>query len=107
VNLVDEHDQNQRLPQTSRREFATAMGMLAASSLLPEASLPAAPGKRMDVGEALMDIVRVRYGQYLRDEQLKDLEQRLRQQLLIAELMKQSKLKNSEEPAFVFRADVP
>jgi hypothetical protein len=82
------------------------MGMLA-GSLLTSAGPAAAPEKRMDVGEALMVIIRVRYGQYLRDEQLKDLEQKLRQHLLIAEFMKQSKLNNSDEPAFVFRADVP
>jgi hypothetical protein len=104
---VDKRAHRRSPAQTSRREFAKAMGMLAASSLLPSAGQAAAPEPRGGVAEALTQIVRARYGQHLSEEQLKDIEQNIRKDLLLAEFMKRTKLKNSDEPSFVFRADLP
>jgi hypothetical protein len=83
------------------------MGMLAASSLVPATGQAAAPEARPGIAEALTEIVRARYGRHLSEEQLKEVEQTIRKDLLVAELLKRTKLLNSDEPAFVFRADLP
>jgi hypothetical protein len=93
-------------PRTSRRDFAKAVGLLAAGSLL------APPGHAAEAGpagpaEGLMAVARARYGKHLRDEQLKEIEQALRHRLLVAEFLKRVPLKNSDEPVFIFRADLP
>jgi hypothetical protein len=83
------------------------MGALAAGSLVPATNDAAVPEARPEVAESLTQIVRARYGQHLSEGQLKQVEQSIRKNLALADFLKQTKLSNSDEPAFVFRADVP
>ena len=57
--------------------------------------------------DALVEIVRARYGKHLTDEQLKVIRQGIGRDQRSAEALKRVPLKNSDEPAFAFRADIP
>jgi hypothetical protein len=98
----------------SRREFNKTLAALAAASLSPamtqsaaQEPSPAKSNPRAGTAEALMEIVRLRYGEYLSDEQIKEVQRSLQRSLDSAARLKQFKLANSDEPAFTFSADLP
>jgi hypothetical protein len=96
-----------------RRAFHRTIGLLAAGTLgLPapeaDAAQPAAEeSPRTVAAGALMDIIRSRYGKFLSEDQLKRVRQKVLGNLSIAESLRRVPLQNSDEPAFVFRADLP
>jgi Protein of unknown function (DUF4089) len=99
---------------SSRREFNQTLAALAAASLSPvmaktEAQEPsrARPDPRAGTAEALTQIVRSRYGEYLSDEQMKEVRRSLERSQAGAARLKQFKLQNGDEPAFIFSADCP
>lgn len=55
--------------------------------------------------EALAEVVRIRYGKNLSDEQLAEVKRSVNQRVRGADRLKQFKLANGDEPAFVFSAD--
>lgn len=55
--------------------------------------------------QALMDMVRARYGAHLSDEQLKRVRQKIASGLFMAEALKKTRLENGDEPDFVFQTD--
>ena len=93
-------------PGTTRRGFAKAVLLAAATPLVAEAGQertePAA-----DPAKALAEIVRARYGKHLSEEQLKDIEKSIGRGQRAAEFLKRTALQNGDEPSFVFRADLP
>lgn len=94
--------------QVTRRQFGQAVGLVAGLAFVPGAAAQQAePADTVQaLTEALSGVVRARYGQFLSDEQMRDVEKAIARKQRSAHLMRQVKLKNSDEPAFVFRADV-
>jgi hypothetical protein len=93
----------------SRRDFNKAVTALAASSLAAGspcvfADEPVDPLAAPT--QAMFDIVRARYGKHLSEEQLKRLRQKIRQEQRDAARLRSLRLNNSDEPAFVYSADV-
>jgi len=97
----------------NRREFHKTIGVLAAGSLgltalEAGAATPAGDGNpRTVAAAALMDIIRARYGKFLSEDQLKRVRQKIVGNVSTAESLRRVPLQNSDEPAFVFRADLP
>jgi hypothetical protein len=101
-------------PASSRREFNKGLAALAAASLSPDRIKtqaqeppPAKPNPRAGTAEALTEIVRLRYGAYLSDDQVKEIRRSLERSLGSAARLRQFKLQNGDEPAFTFSADLP
>lgn len=96
--------------RSSRREFSKSLALLAAAPLLTH-SATAQDAKALEPLAAaavdLSELLRRRHGKDLTPEQLKAIQQSIFRGLLAAERMNQVKLANSDEPAFVFSADVP
>jgi hypothetical protein len=91
---------------------------LAAAPLAAAAGSAAAQGKKPGKqvrqpdttqvsARALTDIVRARHGKYLTAEQLQAARRRIVGALRSGENLHRIKLTNGDEPAFVFRADLP
>jgi hypothetical protein len=87
----------------SRREFAAAAALLGVAGLAE--AQPGTP--RPDPAEAMVAMIRARFGKHLSDEQVEALKRRLTGLELTAERMKRVQLTNADEPAFIFSADVP
>jgi hypothetical protein len=106
-----------RRPKTTRREFTKKVALLAAAPLAA-AEAAAAPGPPLDgpprpaeaiasVGQALAEAVRLRYGKYLNEEQLKRVRQRIETSLRSGNAQRRPPLQNADEPDFVFFAEIP
>lgn len=106
----------------SRRTFAKSLAVMAATPILSRAteahanepssldiaaSQTQAPQKYPPVVEAMGEAVRYRYGKYLDEGQLDEVKQRIERNLRFADMLKQVKLNNGDEPAFIFSADLP
>ncbi len=106
----------------ARRNFAKTLAVVAATPFVSRAA-PAesgqpvsaralalqtkAPEKHSPTAEALGEAVRYQYGKYLDEDQLDKVKGSIDRGLRSAERLKQFKLKNSDEPAFTFSADLP
>ena len=94
--------------KTTRRQFhkavATAafVGPLAA---FESAAAGDAPAPR--AADALMDLVRARYGKHLNEDRLKRVRGRVEGALAGAERLREVALRNADEPDFVFFAEGP
>jgi hypothetical protein len=55
--------------------------------------------------EALAEVVRIRYGKNLSDDQIAEVKRSINGRIRTADRLKQFKLANGDEPAFVFSAD--
>jgi hypothetical protein len=96
-------------PRSTRREFnrhvaALAVGT-AGAGVAPAGDAPAA--RPASAGEALAEIVRLRYGRHLSEEQLRRVRQAIAGNLRAADRLYQVALQNGDEPAFAFSAEVP
>jgi hypothetical protein len=98
---------------STRREFARKVVLAAAAPLGLSGSVAAEeqakPGRPafMDIAEAQLSIVQSRFGKFLTQEQLKEVATEILRGQYSADALKKVKLKNSDEPAFAFRADLP
>jgi predicted secreted protein len=100
-----------RLPP-SRREFARTLALLAAAPLaagpvLAQDVKPPPSDPLMETAKALSEIARIRYGKFLTEDQQKAVQRRIASAVRTGEQLRRFKLVNSDEPAFIFRADVP
>ena len=104
--------------KSSRRKFAKSLAAMAATPLVARAApelaptpidpaLQQTPRKYPPPVEALGEAVRYRYGKYLDEDQLDQVKQRIERNLRFADVMKKFELKNGDEPAFIFSADLP
>jgi hypothetical protein len=102
-------------PKTTRRQFAKTVAALAAAPLVLDARpakaaqpAPAAPAREpiAAAADALTEIVRVRHGTHLTEEQLRRVRQSIQSSLRSVERLRRFPLRNSDEPAFVFSADI-
>jgi hypothetical protein len=96
---------------SNRRDFAKALVALVGGPAALTADEPAAKPKSSEapasVPDALLEVIRIRYGKQLTPEQLESIKRGLNRQQFLANRLKQLKLKNGDEPAFVFSPDVP
>jgi hypothetical protein len=99
----------------TRREFAKALALAAAAPLVASPNTaraddptpPAKPPGPLAAAEALTELARLQHGKHLTDEQLKAVQRSILGGVFAAERMNKVPLKNSDEPAFVFSADLP
>jgi len=108
------------ISKSTRRQFAKTLAAIAAAPLLPrpasssdlhalDASAPElsqapAEQKPSPEAEALAELVRIRYGKNLSTDQMTEVKRSLDNRLRNADRMKQYKLANGDEPAFIFSA---
>jgi hypothetical protein len=64
-------------------------------------------GRPVSTGQLLAKIVHQRHGQYLTEAQMRQITQRIDNNLRAADRMKRIPVQNGEEPAFEFHADIP
>jgi hypothetical protein len=101
----EDHWVNHSNTPRSRREFARTVALLAATPLAATAQQPAArKDAPASVADALTEIVRLRYSKHLTAEQLKAIRASIARSQRSADALKQLKLQNGDEPAFVFTA---
>lgn len=103
---------NQHHPRkASRRDFAKRVALLAATPLAIPAPEAGAQGTAKSdshtTAEALTEIARQRYGKFLSAEQMKAMQRAIEGGQRAADYLKRVKLKNSDEPAFIFSVEVP
>jgi hypothetical protein len=102
----------------TRREFAKSLAVIAATPLMAKAGIapevettaaqqtpPANPFAPQ--AEALAEVVRRRYPQYLNDEQLEAVKRSIERALRGGDTLQKFALTNGDEPAFAFSADLP
>jgi hypothetical protein len=88
----------------SRREFTLAV---AAAPLAAAGASAAENDAELSPDEALLAIVRDRYGKHLTAEQLKAIHRGIQRMNARAETLKRYPLHNGDDPAVAFRADLP
>jgi hypothetical protein len=104
--------------KSTRREFNKKLALVAAAPLgvvAAESAGVAAPAQEQPTpgevyarsAQALTDIVRLRHGKHLSEEQLKRIRSRLESSLRTGAALRRFPLTNADEPAFTFSADVP
>jgi predicted secreted protein len=100
--------------KSTRRQFTKTLALLAATPLAAspgeapaDEPKPPKPQGPAAVAEALVEVARLRHGKHLTEEQLQSLQRGLLFAVLAGERLKQVPLKNSDEPAFTFSADLP
>ena len=89
----------------TRREFTQSLAALAAAGVTAGAAQ--AQGDPHAMGPDLIDVVKGRYGKLLTPAQLDEIKRAGARNLRLGEFLGKYKLQNGDEPAFVFRADVP
>jgi hypothetical protein len=89
----------------TRRQFARTLAALAATPLLAESAAAADPPRT--AADALAEVVRLRHGKHLTDEQMKQVLRSIQTDLRLGDILRRTKLTNGDEPAFAFTADVP
>ncbi len=110
---MGESDQKETGSRTSRRDFAKNLAFAAASPLISTSETAQAQEAKSSkekppgVSEAWTELVRVRFGQHLTPDQLKEIKKSMEEKQRAAETMKKVKLQNGDEPAFIFFADLP
>jgi hypothetical protein len=91
----------------TRREFVTALGVLAASTAGPALAQEAKAPDAKAYADALDIVIRYRFGKHLNDEQLKRVYASALRGRASADAMKKIELTNGEDPIAAFRADLP
>ncbi len=108
---------NDAVLSSTRREFAKSLAIIAAAPLVTRAAesepaLASAPQQTppadapSPVAESLTEVVKLRHGKHLTEDQLNLVKRNIDRSLRNADRLKQFKLVNSDEPAFAFTADV-
>src|SRR5262249_50210232 len=101
--------------QPNRREFGRTLAALAATPLVAGAGAGFGPAEepakpkpadpQTEVAKALGEIAKTRYGKFLNEDQLKSVQRRIAGNVRNGAFMARFKLKNGDEPAFLFQAD--
>jgi hypothetical protein len=91
--------------EPTRRQFTHTLAALAAAPLIASSAQAEEPGA--DTVVALTALVQARYGKHLKPEQLKALQIGLLRIQFAADNLRKRPLRNSDEPAFSFHADLP
>jgi hypothetical protein len=99
-----------REKKPTRRQFARKVAALAAAPVAATAAgaqEQAPPARPASAGQALAELIRLRYGRHLDDAQFRRVTQRVESNLRMADRLNRVTLQNGEEPAFQFTPDVP
>jgi hypothetical protein len=102
----------------TRREFAKSLAVVAATPLVARTAIaseaetaaaqqPPPANPFAPQAEALTEVVRRRYSQYLNDEQLEAVKRSIERALRGGDTLHKFDLTNGDEPAFAFSADLP
>jgi hypothetical protein len=91
-------------PTTTRRRFMTAAlaGTAGALCPAPAAAQDNPPRPAADQARAMAEIVRMRLGQHLNEEQMRSVQQRLARNVATSAQLQRTRLNNGDEPAFAF-----
>ena len=97
---------------TTRRDFAKNLALLAASPLMSapqttQAQEAKSKEKPPALAETWTEMVRAHFGQFLTDDQLKEIKKSMEERQRAVAAMKKIKLHNGDEPAYTFFADLP
>jgi hypothetical protein len=104
---------------TTRRDFAKHLAALAVTPLAavparsevddppPATPKPTPPDPATATADALLEVVRIRYGKHLNDEQLKAVHKSLQRGAASSAALRRIPLANGDEPSFTFHADLP
>lgn len=99
--------------KSTRREFAKTLAAALTAAALPKGGAaepiqqPAGEQDRISkLADALAEAARIRYGDYMNEDQFKEVRRSIERTLRAADRMNQFKLKNGDEPAFIFSADL-
>ncbi len=104
---MSSHQRNKDASPT-RRTFVKALAMAPALPSILVGSAVASPqqsppAEALPVTAALVEVVRVRYGKQLTADQLVEIKQGLERSARSSQRLRSVKLKNSDEPDFMFR----
>jgi hypothetical protein len=89
--------------KTRRRFLQTVAGASAGALVVgSEASAQDPPARGDEVARHLAEVVRLRFGPQLNEQQLRIVQQRISRSLANAETLRRTPLENGDEPAFVF-----
>ena len=97
--------------KTSRRQFAKTVATTLAAATLAQAQTPAGakeqsgPPEPSPVAAAYLELARARFGDKLSPEQLEQLRKDFDNYVRNSDRLRAVKLKNGDEPDFVFSAD--
>jgi hypothetical protein len=91
----------------TRRDFGLLLAVGVTIPSLAGASAAREKEKPRAQDEALLAIVRARYGKHLTAEQLEKIHQRLKSAVTRGEELKRVPLTNADDPIAAFRADLP
>lgn len=91
----------------TRRDFALGLTAIGAAGAANAADSPAVKPVVKPAEESLLAVVRARYGKGLSEEQWQAVAQRVRGGLARAAELRKQPLRNSDDPSFAFRADLP
>ncbi|HYT87245.1 MAG TPA: hypothetical protein VEL76_00865 [Gemmataceae bacterium] len=101
---------------STRRDFNKNLALLAAAPLVASQAPPAAAAQPPDQprpaetivasARALTEIVRLRHGKHLTEEQLTRVRQRIENNLRSGVVLRRFPLRNADEPDFVFSAEI-
>jgi hypothetical protein len=91
-------------PTTTRRQFMTTAvaGTAGALGAAPAAAQDNSPRPAADQARAMAEIVRMRLGQHLNEEQMRSVQQRLARNVATSAQLRRTRLDNGDEPAFAF-----
>jgi hypothetical protein len=97
--------------RSTRREFTKTLAATLTAAALPKggAAEPiqqAEQDRISKTADALAEAARIRYGEYMNEDQFKEVKRSIDRALRAADRIKQFKLKNGDEPAFIFSADL-
>ncbi|GIW82585.1 MAG: hypothetical protein KatS3mg105_4392 [Gemmatales bacterium] len=100
---------NQSKSELSRRDFHKQAGLMAIApgAFLSESAADDTTDARVASAQALVSLVRARFGQHITEPEFKQVSQAVVRDFLRGELLKRIPLNNSDEPAFVFVPDLP
>src|SRR5262249_48223242 len=104
-------DQPESQDQPTRREFAATVALLGLVPALPAGTATPGEPKAGDAiaqtAEDLVAIARRRHAKHWPEDQTAWVRRRIQGKLRSAEQMKRMPVTNADEPAFIFRADLP
>lgn len=91
-------------PTTTRRQFMTAAvaGTAGVLCTAPAAAQENSPRPAADQARAMAEIVRMRLGQHLNEEQMRSVQQRLARNIATSAQLRRTRLDNGDEPGFAF-----
>jgi hypothetical protein len=102
-----------RIEARARREFTKTLAALAAAPIVTTSLASGAaraqttppPDAVASAADAMTQVVRARYGKYLKEDQIAEVRRSMERGIRNADRLKQVKLNNGDEPSFAFSAD--